>query len=71
MCGALPRTRPDEAGIGKAVSANIKTNDLMALKIHRKLLAWAVAVAVSLGVFSLYVHPDFMVMLANQVWACF
>lgn len=40
-------------------------------KISRKLLAWTLAVAVSLGVFSLYLRPDFMVMLANQVWACF
>ena len=40
-------------------------------KISRKLLAWTLAVAVSLGVFSLYVQPDFMVMLANLVWACF
>lgn len=43
----------------------------MAFKNSRKLLAWGVAVAVSLAVFSLYVQPDFMVMLANQVWACF
>ena len=43
----------------------------MTVKTSRKLLAWAVAVALSLGVFSLYVQPDFMVMLANQVWACF
>ena len=43
----------------------------MTFKNSRKLLVWAVAVAVSLGVFSLYVQPDFMVMLANQVWACF
>ena len=35
--------------------------------------AWALASAVALllGVFSLYVHPDFMVMLADMVWACF
>ena len=35
--------------------------------------AWALAgaVALLLGVFSLYVHPDFMVMLADMVWACF
>ena len=29
------------------------------------------AVAVLLGVFSLYTQPDFLVTLANQVWACF
>ena len=27
--------------------------------------------AVLLGVFTLYTQPDFLVMLANQVWACF
>ena len=34
-------------------------------------LAWAGATAMLLGVFSLYVRPDFMVMLADMVWACF
>jgi hypothetical protein len=34
-------------------------------------LAWAVAVLVCLGVFGMYTVPDFMVMLADQVWACF
>ena len=43
----------------------------MTAKFSTKLLAWTVAVAASLGVFSLYVRPDFMVVLANQVWACF
>ena len=27
--------------------------------------------AVLVGVFTLYTQPDFLVMLANQVWACF
>ena len=31
----------------------------------------AVAVAAVLGVFALYLQPDFMVMLADQMWACF
>jgi hypothetical protein len=30
-----------------------------------------VAIAASLGVFALYVQPDFLVVLADQVWACF
>ena len=34
-------------------------------------LAWGVAVVVCLGVFALYSVPEFMVMLADQVWACF
>ena len=34
-------------------------------------LGWALAVVVCLGVFGMYTAPDFMVMLADQVWACF
>jgi len=33
--------------------------------------ALLVATAVLLGVFALYTQPDFLVVLANQVWACF
>jgi hypothetical protein len=36
-----------------------------------KLAAWAGALAALLGVFALYTRPDFLVTLANQVWACF
>lgn len=35
------------------------------------LLAWTVAVAALLGVFALYARPDFLVTLADQLWACF
>ena len=41
------------------------------MKPTYKLGLWAGAVAVFLGVFSLYTQPDFLVTLANQVWACF
>ena len=34
-------------------------------------LGGAVAVLLCLAVFGLYTAPDFMVMLADQVWACF
>lgn len=34
-------------------------------------LAWSVAVLLCLAVFGLYTAPGFMVMLADQVWACF
>jgi hypothetical protein len=37
----------------------------------RKLLPYGLAVAILLGVFALYTQPDFLVTLANQVWACF
>lgn len=31
----------------------------------------ALALAVLAGVFALYTRPDFLVQLANQLWACF
>jgi hypothetical protein len=38
----------------------------------RKRVAMAGLVAVALaGVFVMYTRPDFMVQMANQVWACF
>jgi hypothetical protein len=37
----------------------------------RKLIGYSAAVAALLGVFSLYLRPDFLVDLANQLWACF
>jgi hypothetical protein len=36
-----------------------------------KLLLFALATVVLAGVFLLYLQPDFMVQMANQVWACF
>ena len=41
------------------------------LKTHTKLAAYAAAVLACLAVFMLYTQPEFMVTLANQVWACF
>ena len=37
---------------------------------HRLTLA-ALAAAALLEVFALYTRPDFLLQLANQVWACF
>jgi len=34
-------------------------------------LAYGAAVLVLLAVFALYTRPDFLVTLANEVWACF
>ena len=33
--------------------------------------AWLATTVALLGVFALYTQPDFLVVLANQVWACF
>lgn len=38
---------------------------------HRKLLAYAAAIAVLLAVFALYTRPAILVALADQLWACF
>lgn len=37
----------------------------------RALLAWAAVLLALAGAFALYTRPDFLVTLANQVWACF
>lgn len=37
----------------------------------RKLLAWGAAAAVLVAVFALYTRPQFMVSVADLVWACF
>ena len=37
----------------------------------RRLIPYALAVAAALAVFALYTRPDFLVTLADQVWACF
>lgn len=37
----------------------------------RKVLAWGMALLVLLAVFTLYTRPDFLLTLADQLWACF
>ncbi len=37
----------------------------------QKFLAYSAAALACVGVFLLYVQPEFMVTLAGQVWACF
>jgi hypothetical protein len=34
-------------------------------------LIWAVVLGALLAVFALYTRPEFMLTLADQVWACF
>ena len=36
-----------------------------------RVASWSIALAVLAGVFMMYLQPEFMVGLANQVWACF
>lgn len=42
-----------------------------ALSALQRVLPYAGALAVLAGVFTLYLKPDFMVTLAQQLWACF
>jgi hypothetical protein len=37
----------------------------------RQLALYALALVVTLGVFALYTRPDFLLTLADQLWACF
>ncbi|WP_278249363.1 hypothetical protein [Hylemonella gracilis] len=39
-------------------------------RLHR-LLIWATALAAVAAAFALYLRPEFMVTLADQIWACF
>ena len=41
------------------------------LRPWHKALAWAAAGSVLLAVFMLYARPDFLLTLANELWACF
>ncbi|WP_295987136.1 hypothetical protein [uncultured Variovorax sp.] len=45
--------------------------DAPSVRWARRLAGWTVAAAVLGGVFLLYAQPDFLVMLGNQIWACF
>jgi len=36
-----------------------------------KPLTWCAVLAVLAGVFMLYTRPEFLVDMANQLWACF
>jgi hypothetical protein len=36
-----------------------------------KIAAYGTALLACLGVFGLYLQPEFMVSLAGQIWACF
>ena len=40
-------------------------------KLPLRLLGASLAIAVLGGVFLLYTRPDFLVQMANQIWACF
>jgi hypothetical protein len=40
-------------------------------KMLQKTLLWALFIAVPLAVFALYMRPNMLVMLADQLWACF
>jgi hypothetical protein len=37
----------------------------------QKILLWALFIVVPLAVFVMYTRPDMLVMVADQLWACF
>ena len=37
----------------------------------KSFLIWSAIAAALLGVFALYARPEFLVTLADQLWACF
>ncbi len=39
--------------------------------VAKKLFAYSAALLACAGVFMLYTRPDFLLILADQVWACF
>jgi len=41
------------------------------MKTWTRWLAYGTAVLVLLAVFSFYTRPDFLLTLANEIWACF
>lgn len=41
------------------------------MNTSRRLLTGLAATAILVGVFMLYTQPDFLVQMANQLWACF
>ncbi len=43
----------------------------MSRQLALKTASWAGVTLALIAVFTLYTQPDFMVTLANQVWACF
>jgi hypothetical protein len=43
----------------------------MPVRRKQKLIAYSAIVLACIGVFFLYMRPEFMVTLAGQTWACF
>ena len=41
------------------------------MTLRRRLVIAGLVLAALAGVFVMYTRPDFMVQMANQVWACF
>jgi hypothetical protein len=41
------------------------------MRTQYKIIVYSAAIAACLGVFVLYLQPEFMITLANQIWACF
>lgn len=53
------------------MDSHARTPSPNALPLWQRLLLWTVVLTVLLAVFALYTRPDFMLTLADQIWACF
>jgi hypothetical protein len=40
-------------------------------RLYSSSFYWTVSLTLSLAVFALYLQPQFLTMLAEQLWACF
>lgn len=52
-------------------SSTTPSSSATLLRPWQRALVWAVVLAVLFAVFALYLQPQFMIALADQVWACF
>ena len=53
------------------ISRGSERNQLLVLSLVVGIVVGLAAVLLCLAVFGLYTAPDFMVMLADQMWSCF
>jgi hypothetical protein len=53
------------------MSSDALSSSAPSLPLWLRVLVWTAIMTVLLAVFALYTQPDFMLTLADQIWACF
>lgn len=53
------------------MTSSAPTHPRPLLRPWQRAVVWLVVLAALMAVFALYTQPDFMLTLADQVWACF